>query len=233
MPGAGCSHPSGPGSHLGRQRRQQFAIEEERFRVDCLSDVGTPHGPTEADCGPPRTPESLGSVEDFLAKGPFTLDGAGSAGVIAIAVATAVLAYLLGATYVGAEWSTRSMVALLFWEPRRARVMAAKLTTLAVATALLAVLAEGTWLIAARVLAATRGTTTGPEGVWGELFASAGRGVLFVVLIGLLGFGLANLVRNTGGRWASASSTSRCWRASSADCVPAGSSGSLAPMPRP
>jgi hypothetical protein len=109
---------------------------------------------------------------------PFTLDGAGSAGVIAIAVATAVLAYLLGATYVGAEWSTRSMVALLFWEPRRARVMAAKLTTLAVATALLAVLAEGTWLVTARMLAATRGTTTGPEGVWGATAVLIALGVV-------------------------------------------------------
>ena len=48
--------PTAAGLVDAEQRRQQFAIEEERFRVDCLSDVGTPDGPTEADCGPPRTP---------------------------------------------------------------------------------------------------------------------------------------------------------------------------------
>ena len=191
--------PTAAGLAEATQRRQQAAVEEEKFRADCLADVGSPNGPTEADCGPPRTPETLGPAEAFLAKPSFTLHGAGRIGVLGVAMATAVLAFLLGATYVGAEWSSRSMVALLFWEPRRIKVMAAKLGVLATALALLAVVAEGAWLLAARVLAATRGTTEGPTGLWAGLFASAGRGVLFVVLMGLLGFGLANLVRNTGG----------------------------------
>ena len=132
------------------------------------------------------------------------LDGAGSAGVIAIAVATAVLAYLMGATYVGAEWSTRSMVALLFWEPRRDRVMAVKLAVLAAATALLgdrrrerlahrrAGARRRSWIGRSRIVGGFR------RGV-AALFAGAGRGVMLVVLIGLLGFGVANLLRNTGG----------------------------------
>ena len=37
-----------------------------------------------------------------------------------------------------------------------------------------------------------------PDGFWGELLAAQGRGVLLTVLMALLGFGLTNLVRNTG-----------------------------------
>jgi hypothetical protein len=37
-----------------------------------------------------------------------------------------------------------------------------------------------------------------PEGFWGDLVAVEARCVLLTVLAGLLGFGLANLTRNTG-----------------------------------
>jgi hypothetical protein len=37
-----------------------------------------------------------------------------------------------------------------------------------------------------------------PDDFWGELLALQGRSVLLTVLIALLGFGLTNLVRNTG-----------------------------------
>jgi hypothetical protein len=54
------------------------------------------------------------------------------------------------------------------------------------------------WLLVARVsLAPTRGTTDVPAGTWGELVAASGRGVVLVVLFGLLGFGIANLLRGT------------------------------------
>ena len=37
-----------------------------------------------------------------------------------------------------------------------------------------------------------------PAGFWGDLLAAQGRSVLLTVLVALLGFGLTNLVRNTG-----------------------------------
>ena len=80
----------------------------------------------------------------------------------------------------------------------RVSIMAAELTVLAGALALVALVVEAAWLRAARLLAEARGTGAGPAGTWGDLLAGAGRGALFVVLIGLLGFGVANLIRNTG-----------------------------------
>lgn len=190
--------PSAAGLANAKVRAEQVLVDVGRNRQQCLSAVGTPSGPPSKDqCGPPLTLQDIGGVEAFIDKRPFTLSGPGRGGVLGVAAAAAGIAFLLGATYVGAEWSSRSMVALLFWEPRRRKVMATKLTVLVALTALLGAVAEAVWLAAAQVLATTRGTAATPHGLWGELIGSAGRGVLLVVLVGLLGFGVANLLRNT------------------------------------
>ena len=177
-----------------RQQQEQIIADQERFRQQCLA-AQAPGD--EAACPPSLTLEELGPVEGYLARTPFALDRDGRDGVLLVSVATAALAFLLGATSIGAEWSTRSLVALLFWQPRRLTVMGTKLGVLAAAAALLGVVAEAAWLLAARVLAGTRGTADVPDGTWSALLGSAGRGVLLVVLVGLLGFAVANLLRNT------------------------------------
>lgn len=190
--------PSAAGLADAKVRAEQILSESNRGRQQCLSSVGTPSGPPSKDqCGPPLTLQDIGGVEALVDKRPFSLAVQGRGGVLGVAGAAAGLAFLIGATYVGAEWSSRSMVALLFWEPRRRKVMATKVTVLVALTALLGAVAEAVWLAAARLLATTRGTAATPHGLWGELIGSAGRGVLLVVLVGLLGFGVANLLRNT------------------------------------
>ena len=44
--------------------------------------------------------------------------------------ATAAAAFLLAGTFIGAEWSSKNLIAWLFWEPRRLRLMAAKFLAL-------------------------------------------------------------------------------------------------------
>lgn len=192
------AQPSAAGLAQATERRDAELAQQQQFRQQCLGAVGSVNGPqSEADCGPELTVDQLGSVQSYVDKRPFTWESQGRAGVTGIAAAAAALAFLLGATYVGAEWSTRSMVALLFWEPRRVKVMATKLAVLAAAAALLGVVAEGLWLLGARLLAGTRGSTALAPHLAGQLLSGAGRGVLLVVLVGLLGFGVANLLRNT------------------------------------
>jgi ABC-type transport system involved in multi-copper enzyme maturation permease subunit len=88
---------------------------------------------------------------------------------------------------------------VLFWAPRRLTVMGVKLGVLVVATALFGVVMQLGWLAMAGILRAVAGSDNGlPPGFWGDLLATQGRAVLLVVLVALLGFGLANLVRNTG-----------------------------------
>jgi hypothetical protein len=91
------------------------------------------------------------------------------------------------------------MVALLFWAPRRMRVMATKLAVLVLGAAVFGVAAQVGWLAMAGILDAAAGTGEAlPEDFWSSLVQTQVRGVLLVVLAALLGFGLTSIVRNTG-----------------------------------
>ncbi len=182
-----------------RAEIEQLVADQERFRQECLADPDLPEelSPEEA-CGPEVTADAY-AVEDFLGTAPFDAGATGAAGAVAFGAAAAVLAFLIGATWIGAEWSSRSIVALLFWVPRRLRVVGTKLAVLALGTAALGVLAQAAWLAMAGVLDTAVGVDTAlPQGYWAELLATGGRSVLLAVLAGFAGFGLANLVRNTG-----------------------------------
>jgi hypothetical protein len=182
-----------------RTSMQEAVALQEQYRQECLADPSRPaDAPADQYCPPPAQATDF-RVEDFLTRPPFSLGGTGTDGAVGFGIAAAALAFLLGATFVGAEWSTRSMVALLFWEPRRGRVMAAKLLVVAGACAVLGVVAEVGWLLLAGVLQWAAGDGAGlPAGFWPELLGTQARGVLLATLVGLLGFGLTNLTRNTG-----------------------------------
>jgi hypothetical protein len=190
--------PSAGALQDAQRKMDQVVAEQEQFRQECLNNPNTPSDvPAVEVCGPEQSANDF-RVEDFIAKPPFKLADALPAGAIAVGVATAMLAFLIGATYVGAEWSSRSMVALLFWEPRRLKVMGVKLAVTAAAAALLGVLTQAIWWGTAEVVAGTRGDRAGLKAdFWPDLFGMQGRAVLLVVLVALLGFGLANLVRHT------------------------------------
>jgi hypothetical protein len=138
-------------------------------------------------------------LEYFLAKPPFERADALPDGAQGVGVFAAVLLFVIGATAIGAEWSSRSIVALLFWEPRRIRVMAAKLAVTALVAAVFALLAQAAWLGAAMLLSSSRGTTGPlPPDFWSRTLGMQGRLVLLGVFVCLMGFGIANLTRNTG-----------------------------------
>jgi ABC-type transport system involved in multi-copper enzyme maturation permease subunit len=138
-------------------------------------------------------------LEAFLPNPPFDFVAAAQNGSMGFAAAAAVLAFLVGATWIGAEWSSRGLVALLFWEPRRYKVIATKIGVLIGAAAVFGVLAQAAWLGMAGILSAVAGhSSSQPPGFWSDLLATQGRGALLAVLAALGGFGLTNLVRNTG-----------------------------------
>lgn len=184
-----------------RTKQAQVLAEQEAARQQCLANPPSPLPPgvssAEELCGPPLTADQL-PVEQFIGKAPFALATEYSNGALGVAAGSAAVMFLIGATYVGAEWSTKTMTALLFWEPRRLKVVGTKALVVAVTSAVLAVLAQVVWAGAARFLAATRGVTDVPDGWLGQVLGVQARGVLLVVLVALLGFGLANLIRNTG-----------------------------------
>jgi len=176
--------------------------ENETYRQQCLDDPPSdaPQGvPADEVCGPPLTEADIGGVESFLGKAPFDLAASGTVGAVAFAGLASALAFVVGATWIGAEWSTRSIVALLFWAPRRMRVMGTKFGVLVAGATVFGIAAQVGWLIMAGILDAAVGTDQPlPDDFWGSLLQTQARGVLLVVLAAVLGFGLTSIVRNTG-----------------------------------
>lgn len=139
------------------------------------------------------------SVEDqFLATdlaGTVQNDG----GILAAAaLAWVVISFVLGASFVGAEWRAGTMTTLLTWEPRRLRAFAAKALVAAGLGAAVVVVLD---LLLFGVLwpsAVFHGTT---EGVDADFWRAVGRVLLRAgvggAMMALIGFTIASLGRNT------------------------------------
>ncbi|MGH2635939.1 MAG: ABC transporter permease [Actinomycetota bacterium] len=107
--------------------------------------------------------------------------------------------WLIGSSFVGAEWQAGTMTTLLTWEPRRLRVLVAKALACAVGVAVVVVVLQAVFGSILALVASTRGSTAGVDDeflrsvVWLALRISA------VSAIGaLLGLAIAMVARNTG-----------------------------------
>jgi ABC-2 type transport system permease protein len=107
------------------------------------------------------------------------------------------LGVVVGASFVGAEWNSGSMSALLTWEPRRVRVFVAKLAACVVGTMLISLVVLAVMALLLLPSAAAHGTTSGVPwwtfaGIWLRI------GVVSAIGVGL-GVGLAHLMRSAAG----------------------------------
>ena len=183
------SHRDDPAA-VQRRAEQQA----ERARAECEAMVARDEFPPDFDCD-----NFSFSSSDFYQDRRLFARRELPNGVKQVAVGMAVAAFLVGATYVGAEWHAGTMQALLFWEPRRGRVLAGKALALVgvmvVATLALQVLVYlGTY-----VTAATRGSTEGvTDGLHQANALTMLRGMGIVTTTALLGFAVAGLARITG-----------------------------------
>jgi ABC-2 type transport system permease protein len=118
--------------------------------------------------------------------------------ITAFAAVLALVAFVAGASFVGAEWNTGGMMNLLLWRPRRLQVLGTKLAAL-VAGLVGLFLVSGTIYTAAFWAVGTyRGTTGGmTSGVWQSFALTGLRGLALVLAAGAVGFGLASLGRHT------------------------------------
>jgi ABC-2 type transport system permease protein len=107
-------------------------------------------------------------------------------------------AFVLGASFLAAEFSTGAIGNWLTFEPRRLRVYGSKLLAASsglvpVAVVVLGLLMIGTYLILGQL--GNTATTTGK--VWGDLIATAGRSVLLTALGAALGGVVGLLLRHS------------------------------------
>lgn len=111
---------------------------------------------------------------------------------------TAIFALIIGATMIGAEWGAGTIPTLLTWEPRRARILAAKILAILAACASLFLLFGLFVAVTVSPALILRGTSVGIDAIWREDVLAVGlRGMYLSALSGLFGFALAMLIRNT------------------------------------
>jgi ABC-type transport system involved in multi-copper enzyme maturation permease subunit len=110
----------------------------------------------------------------------------------------ALVAFVAGASYVGAEWSSGGMMNLLLWRPQRVKVLGTKLAALLVGLTALTVVTTVVWTATFWMIASLRGTTAKvTPGVWQSFALTGLRGLGLVLAVGAIGFALASLGRHT------------------------------------
>lgn len=155
-----------------------------------------------------KLPDPKPKLEQFCQTGPMSLDQFGKPPVVYAELMPELLrgtsyllafaAFLIGASFVGAEFSSGAIGNWLTFEPRRLRVYGSKVLGAAiglipVGIGILAVLMLGAFLIVDNL-----GNTNGLTGkVWGDLFGTAGRTVLVTAGAAALGAVVGSLLRHT------------------------------------
>jgi ABC-type transport system involved in multi-copper enzyme maturation permease subunit len=118
--------------------------------------------------------------------------------VTTLAAIFALMAFVIGASFVGAEWSSGGMMNLLLWRPQRLTVLGTKLIALLVGIAVLTAVTLAAWTGIFYLIGKLRGTTTGmTSGAWQSLGLTEVRALVLVLAAAALGFGLASLGRHT------------------------------------
>jgi len=113
--------------------------------------------------------------------------------------AFAVVSFVIGATSGGAEWAARTMEALLVWEPRRVRLMLAKVGALAIVVVTGAVVVQAVVGPLSRLAVAGRGVMPpGDTNLWSDYVGNSLTVIALAVLGAVFGFAIASLTRNTG-----------------------------------
>ena len=171
----------------------------------CMEQV--PAGEPSVDfCGEEPTGETVDAYDfqsDSRYKGYENIPVA----LIATAMGAAGVAFIVGASSGGAEWSSRSMTLQLLYEPRRLRLLAIKWLGLLIAVVSLAALAMLVAVGIAALTTSARGTwdqrhALVPElqdHLWSTMALMGLRGLLLTAVAATVGYAIAMLVRNTGG----------------------------------
>ncbi|GAA0544408.1 hypothetical protein GCM10010172_27480 [Paractinoplanes ferrugineus] len=170
----------------------------EQVRKDCEAARGTSRaGEFPPNCELAAPAESDFDPEWYL---PATFDFKKGFPdmVTTMAAVLALVGFVIGASFVGAEWNSGGMMNLLLWRPRRLQVLGTKLSAFLVAMTGLTVLVAAIWTAVFYGIASLRGVTTGlTSGTWQSLGLMELRALVLVLVAGALGFGLASLGRHT------------------------------------
>ncbi|MEV4536969.1 ABC transporter permease [Asanoa sp. NPDC049518] len=184
------------------QAYQQATVEFQRMVSECEAakargetGLDDRYGPNcGADWGP--KPEYYPAEQFMPYEFNFQDEFAPSLAVLSAILALA--AFVIGASFVGAEWSTGGMMNLLLWRPRRVPVLVTKLGVLLGSILGLTAVLGALWTAAFWSIGRYDGNLGKlTAGVWQSLGLTGLRGVTMVLLAATVGFCLASIGRHT------------------------------------
>jgi ABC-type transport system involved in multi-copper enzyme maturation permease subunit len=115
-----------------------------------------------------------------------------------VAFVLPLMAFVIGASYFGADVKTGVIEQILTWEPRRARLLIARVISSVVGVALLTAVVAMLYVVLMFVLAALTGTTDGITGeVWSNLLQAILRFGLAGGLFSAFGLGVTVITNNS------------------------------------
>jgi ABC-2 type transport system permease protein len=173
---------------------QQWQAECERSHASGTPDLDK----FPPDCADITMPVRAEFLAEYYLPPTFGFRSEFPATFYTFASVMALVFFLAGASFVGAEWSSGAMMNLLLWRPQRLRVLFTKLAALLTGTLAVTVLAALLWTAAYWLVAQLRGTPDGVTAdVWRAFALIEVRSVALVVCAAAAGFGLASIGRNT------------------------------------
>jgi len=170
--------------HQLQQAQADYTAHHDADVKQCKED-----NPGQADaCDyPPPT------LNDYL-RTPETFAATADAGLTVSTVFTALIFLVIGASMIGAEYSSGAIANWLSFIPDRTRVYASKITVVALAAAVVGAVAAALTLATTAVLVKIN---SGAVDHVGDLAATGARGLIVVVVATAVGFALALVSRHT------------------------------------
>ncbi|MFI5926116.1 ABC transporter permease subunit [Micromonospora sp. NPDC051543] len=187
-----------------RQADQQYQeqvrwSEQERVNCEQAKKAGTSSdGRYPDDCSVITPPPREEIKAEWFLPSTFNFRKTFDETLVPFAAILALVGFVIGASFVGAEWSTGGMMNLLLWRPKRLTVLFTKLAALLTGILAVTLPAAVLWFAGFWAVASFRGSTEKmTSGAWQSFALTGLRGVALVLVITTIGFALASLGRHT------------------------------------
>ncbi|MFI6784170.1 ABC transporter permease subunit [Micromonospora sp. NPDC050276] len=187
-----------------RQADQQYQeqvrwSEQERAACEQAKTAGTAtDGRYPDDCSMITAPSRDQIEAKWFLPSTFNFRETFDETLIPFAAILALVGFVIGASFVGAEWSTGGMMNLLLWRPKRLTVLLTKLAALLTGILAVTLPAAVLWFAGFWAVATFRGSTEKmTSGAWQSFLLTGVRGVALVLVLTTIGFALASLGRHT------------------------------------
>jgi ABC-2 type transport system permease protein len=184
------------------QQTQQEQVWAAQERANCEADKTSTSTekryPPDMDCSQIVGPEP-GQIEaKWFLPHQFTFKTDFELLILAFAGLLALFGFVVGASYVGAEWSSGAMMNLLVWRPRRMPVLATKLGTMLAGVLGIGVVLGAAWTAGLWTIAKYDGDVSGlTQGTWESFALTGARGLGLALAFTAIGFCLASFGRHT------------------------------------